>query len=274
MMEIGSSILSALSLPCKGKVYDLGIELSRHTPVISDDIQWPINLITYRTPEGMARLDGMNGVSFHVDSIQGTLHVGTHIDALVHCQYRGRVYGGASASELRDDFGWRAMGIEMVEPIVGRGVLVDAASYANVDRFGNGEAVSKDGLVRALSVQGTELRQGDIVLVRTGKIREIATNPEEYGKGCPGITREAAEWLIENGMRCLGIDSPSADPDPISDWSASVHVLLLVERGVNIIENLNLEAMAADGCYEFFFVCSPLKIKGATGSWVRPVAIS
>jgi kynurenine formamidase len=52
-----------------------------------------------------------------------------------------------------------------------------------------------------------------------------------------------------------------------------VHVHLLVESGIHIIECLNLEILAAQKIHQFLFVASPLKIRGGTGSPMRPFAI-
>jgi kynurenine formamidase len=52
-----------------------------------------------------------------------------------------------------------------------------------------------------------------------------------------------------------------------------VHVHLLVESGIHIIECLNLEELAAAGVSEFVFVGAPLKIRGATGAPLRPLAL-
>jgi kynurenine formamidase len=52
-----------------------------------------------------------------------------------------------------------------------------------------------------------------------------------------------------------------------------VHTLLLIENGVYIMESLDLEALARDRVYEFLFVALPVKIRGATGSMVDPLAV-
>ena len=61
--------------------------------------------------------------------------------------------------------------------------------------------------------------------------------------------------------------------DPEIGATLFAHVYLLPQKGIYIIENLNLEQLAADRIYEFLFVCLPLKFAGATGSPVRPIAV-
>lgn len=74
-------------------------------------------------------------------------------------------------------------------------------------------------------------------------------------------------------MAVLGADSTGIEPLPFPDPARTTHRAMLVERGVHLVENLYLDELAADGVAEALFVCLPLKITGATGSWVRPVAI-
>jgi kynurenine formamidase len=56
--------------------------------------------------------------------------------------------------------------------------------------------------------------------------------------------------------------------------SLPVHTILLVENGIHIVEVMALEELAADRVYEFLFVLVPLKLTGATGSPVRPLAVT
>ena len=74
-------------------------------------------------------------------------------------------------------------------------------------------------------------------------------------------------------MMLLGIDSPSPDAMPFKDWSCLAHIELLTERGIHIVENLNLEELSLADSKEFAVVCTPLKFHGMSGGWVRPIAI-
>jgi kynurenine formamidase len=64
------------------------------------------------------------------------------------------------------------------------------------------------------------------------------------------------------------------DRDPQSGANLFGHLHLIARCGITIIENLALEALSRDRCYEFLFVCTPLKLVGATGSPVRPIALA
>jgi kynurenine formamidase len=97
-------------------------------------------------------------------------------------------------------------------------------------------------------------------------------DPERYhGTPVPGLVVDAAHWIADRHARCVGGDTYAVEKVPAHGMA--VHVALLVERGVPIIEMLDLEALARDGVHAFLFVALPLKIVGATGSPVRPIAL-
>jgi len=117
--------------------------------------------------------------------------------------------------------------------------------------------------------------EGDIVLVRTGNgaIWHDATAYLRAG----GMSADASSWLASLRVQAVGADNMAWDEvgvvDPDLNVSLPGHLILLVRHGIYIIENLNLEELARDRCYEFTFICLPLKIQGATGSPVRPIAV-
>jgi len=120
--------------------------------------------------------------------------------------------------------------------------------------------------------QDVHVHAGDVVLLRTGWARywEDAARFIAQVKG-PGPGEAGARWLSAHRIFAAGSDTVAFErvPDP----AMPVHVHLLVESGIHIIECLNLEQLAADRVYTFVFVAMPLKIRGATGSPIRPVAL-
>ena len=267
------SVLAALRLVRYGRIYDLGVDLGLDTPRLPPDSVAPFSLSQFRTPASFSEIAEMRGNSFSNEVIYGGLHQSCHIDALIHAQRHGRVYGGTTVSELLSDFGWARHGMETVPPIVARGVLLDLAAAAHTERLPDETCVSGAAVRAAVERQGVTLREGDAVLARTGKIRQYATDRPGFERACPGLAGHAAAWLAEQGMVLFGIDATSADPLPTPNWDDTVHEELLVRRGIHIVENLYLEELARDGVTEFLFLCLPLRLKGATGSWVRPVAL-
>jgi kynurenine formamidase len=267
-------VANAATLVKTGQVYDLGAEMSDDMPATSKDVFMPYRLLTYRSSRGMARQFDQGDVSFYTEVLMATPHVSTHIDALNHVSKGGRIYGGHRTDDVEGDFGMAAEGIETVPPIVTRGVLLDVAAYKGVERLEDHYEIGLEDIRGAMERQGTRIYSGDAVLVRTGKMRQYGVDNAAFLAGQPGVGLQAALWLYEQGMALLGSDTTGTEPQPVTDWDRTVHVAMLMERGVHLIEWLNLEPLSAVPVREFLFVCLPLKLRGASGSWVRPAAIT
>jgi kynurenine formamidase len=199
-------------------------------------------------------------------------HSGTHIDALAHQAENLTLHGGVHVDEgVQTSAGFRKLGIDTMAPLVARGVLLDVAGDKLLDPE---YAITPADLEKAAR---SEVREGDVVLVRTG-YGALWSRPDEYLKAA-GISAGGSRWLVERRVRAAGADNMAFDvmsstPDPELKVTLPGHILLLVRAGIPIIENLNLEELAAAKVYEFLFVCLPLKMRGATGSPVRPIAIA
>jgi kynurenine formamidase len=214
-------------------------------------------------------------------------HVGTHIDALCHFSCGGKLHEGAEAASAQSYAGGlRKFSIDTIPPILRRGVLLDIVAVAPAVLPPVSDArlqeptaltqdfeITPDHLDAAVRRQGVEIRAGDVVLLRTGWAKYFDDPAkfiaEVHGPG-PGIS--GARWLSARGIYCAGSDTVAFERVP--DASMPVHVHLLVESGIHIIECLNLEELAAAKVYEFLFVALPLKIRGATASPIRPVALA
>ena len=198
-------------------------------------------------------------------------HSGTHIDALSHQAENLTLHGGVEVNGVQTSVGFRKLGVETMAPLVARGVLLDVAGERRLEA---NYAISAGDLERAARA---EIREGDVVLVRTG-YGALWAKPDEYLKAA-GVSAEGCRWLVEKKPRAVGADNMAFDlmtneRDPELNATLPGHILFLVRAGVPIIENLNLEELAAARVYEFLFVCLPLKMRGATGSPVRPIAIA
>ena len=198
-------------------------------------------------------------------------HSGTHIDALAHQAENLTLHGGVHVDEgVQTSVGFKKLGVETMAPLVGRGVLLDVAGDRRLDPD---YAIGAGDLERAARV---EIRLGDVVLVRTG-YGALWSKPEEYLRAA-GVSAAGSRWLIEKKVSAVGADNMAFDVigpiDPELNVTLPGHLLLLVRAGIPIIENLNLEELAAANVQEFVFVCLPLKMRGATGSPVRPIAIA
>jgi kynurenine formamidase len=267
-------VARAATLATRGQVFDLGAELSDDMPTTDKSVFMPYRLLTYRSYRDLNSDGSMGDVSFYTEVLMSTPHVSTHIDALNHVSKGGRIFGGHSTEDVQGDFGVSVASIEMVPPIVTRGALLDVAAYKGVGRIEDHYEISVDDLEQTIARQGTRLEVGDAVLVHTGKMQQYGVHNAAFLAGQPGVGLDAALWLYERGMAVLGSDTTGTEPQPVTDWEHTVHVAMLMERGVHLIEWMDLTALAAARIYEFLFVCSPLKLRGASGSWVRPVAIA
>jgi kynurenine formamidase len=201
-------------------------------------------------------------------------HSGTHIDALAHQAENLTLHGGVHVdSGIQTSVGFRVLGIDTMAPLVMRGVLLDVAGSR---RLAPEHSITVEELERAAKVAGVEIREGDVVLVRTG-YGALWSEPAEYLRGA-GVSSAGSSWLIDKKVSAVGADNMAWDvigpTDPELGVTLPGHILLLVRAGIPIIENLNLEELAASGVHEFAFVCLPLKMRGATGSPVRPIALA
>ena len=207
-----------------------------------------------------------------------TEHAGTHIDALCHQAEDLHMYGGLAVdARIQTGQGFKQLGAETIPTLVTRGVLLDIARLRGVERIVAGDLIRREELEAAAQKQGTGAPQaGDVVLIHTGN-SSLWHDPVAYLQA-GGVSAGASSWLAERGVRAVGADNMAWDEmgfvDPELKVSLPGHLILLVRSGIYIIENLNLQELAREGCYEFTFVCLPLKLNGATGSPVRPIAIA
>jgi kynurenine formamidase len=198
-------------------------------------------------------------------------HSGTHIDALAHQAENLTLHGGIHVDDgVQTSVGFKKLGIETMAPLVTRGVLLDVAGARRLEPE---HAITTEELERAARV---EVRAGDVVLIRTG-YGALWSKPDEYLHAA-GVSAAGSRWLAEKDVAAVGADNMAFDvmgpADPELKMTLPAHILLLVRAGIPIIENLNLEELAAAKVHEFVFVCLPLKMRGATGSPVRPIAIA
>jgi kynurenine formamidase len=220
-----------------------------------------------------------DGGSAANDLINMGTHVGTHIDALAHVSQDGRLFGGADAVEAGRAGRYPELGVHTISPMVRRGVLLDVPAVLGVPRCEPGYEITPDDLCAAAGRQGTEVERGDVVLVRSGwgQHFDAGDGAAYVGKetGVPGVGAAAAGWLADRGVHAVGADTIAFECLPAGAGHSVLpaHRVLLVERGVYIIEAMALEELSAAAVHEFVFVLAPLPLFGATGSPVRPLAV-
>ena len=260
-----------MQIPSSAQVYDL--EQPRYFGAPTHPAHVPGYVYTlhrrHERDTGEART-GASGFMYTTE------HSGTHIDALCHQAEHLHLYGGREVNaRIQTSHGFTELGAETIAPLLARGVLLDMARYRGVDNITAGNPIRREELEDATQRQGIFIGEGDVVLVRTGN-GALWHDPALYLQA-GGMNGEASSWLASKGVRAVGADNMAWDEmegvDPQLKVTLPGHVILLVRSGIYIIENLFLEELARDQRYEFTFICLPLKLKGATGSPVRPVAI-
>jgi kynurenine formamidase len=204
-------------------------------------------------------------------------HVGTHIDALAHVSQDGKLHGGVDATSVTSHEGFAVLGIDAFPPLVCRGVLLDIPALHRVEVLDPGYEVTAEDLDQAQKRAGTTVRAGDAVLIRTGwsvhydqPARFVGTSGGVPGPGVP-----AARWLAERRVAVTGAETIAYEVVRPGAGHATlpVHRILLVESGINLIEVMDLRGLAGLDPAVFGFVAAPLKLVGATGSPLRPLAL-
>jgi kynurenine formamidase len=234
----------------------------------------PFRMILERRHGDMVRADGSSASNEII--ITGG-HVGTHIDALSHVSFEGHIFNGVDCHDAVVGGKFAVYGVETIDPIVRRGVLLDVPSALHMDCLPAAHEITPDELALTARTQGVELTNGDAVLIRSGWGQHFDDKERYIGttSGVPGVSLAGAEWLVEHGAVIVGADTIAFEwlPPTAGHGLLPAHKFLLVDSGVHIIEALDLEGISDAAVHEFLFVCSPLKIVGATGSPVRPIAL-
>ncbi|MEV6770026.1 cyclase family protein [Nocardia sp. NPDC051030] len=223
---------------------------------------------------------GPDTVANSDDVVTMGLQAGTHWDALPHVSHSGVIYNGRPASSITPHGGAAFSGIEKARHLVSRGVLLDVARARGVDRLVGGYAVTPEDLELAMELAGTQVRAGDIVLVRTGQIQlYLAGDKTGYALPAPGLSVRCPEWFHARDVAAVANDTLTFEifPPEIENAWLSVHALHLVEMGMLQGQNWNLEELsqvcAEEERYEFLLTATPEPFVGAVGTPVAPVAI-
>lgn len=255
------------------RIYDLAQPIEAGMPVSPNHPGFRMALM--RRHGDMVRADG--GSASNEMMVMGG-HTGTHVDALCHVSHGGKLYGGVDAGEAQKGGGFRCLGVETIPLTFCRGVLLDVAGLRGVEVLAAGEPITAEDLEAAARRQCIEVRPGDAALIRSGWPVHWS-DPETFlghKDGVPGPDETAARWLAERRIRLTGAETIAYEWIPPGRGHAllPVHRILLVEQGIHIVEAMNLTELARDGVHEFLFVLCPLKVVGATGVPVRPVAVA
>ena len=216
------------------------------------------------------------------DSLFVPLQASTQWDALAHVYAEGSYYNDVPVAAVGSQ-GASRLGIEhaAMTGLTARGVLVDVPRFRGVPHLEPLEEIEPADLDQVLAAQGTTVAPGDVLLVRTGwlDVLPASGSKAEWRTTCPGVSWRCAEWLRDHEIAAVAVDNLAAERAGAAaeGYALPLHVLCLREMGLMLGELWQLselaEGCAAHGSWEFLLVAPPLRVTGAVGAPLNPVAI-
>lgn len=276
-------VVNAASLVHQGKVFSLELPLDSNGP--QTGAFGRVNPIHQMVATGTDHVAGTqdynHGWGYADDSLFLFLQGGSQWDGLAHIFRDGKMYNGFAAADVNAT-GARRNGVENMPTVTTRGVLLDVPRALNKPFLDPGDAIYPETLDEVCAVQNVDVREGDIVLIRTGDMAARRNLPGwgGYAAGdAPGLSLLCAPWIADHRIAGLATDTWGVEvrPNEIPESFQPLHLVMVVSMGLLVGEIWHLEDLALDcaqdGIYEFLLVAPPLVIPGAVGSPVNPQAL-
>jgi len=211
-------------------------------------------------------------VDFH-----GLAH--THLDALGHFFYQGKMYNGYPKELITKAGAAKDSVLTMKNGLMTRGILIDIAKLKGVEYLEPGTAIYPEDLDAWEKKAGVKVSSGDAIFIRTGRwARRKAKGPWPVEQGLAGLHASCGKWLHDHNIAILGSDAASdVSPSQVEGVPATaIHLLAIVAMGIPIFDNCDLEAVsnaaAQRNRYAFLLTAAPLAVPGGTGSPINPIA--
>jgi len=217
---------------------------------------------------------------FSLDTLHVLYHgfAHTHMDALCHMFYEGKMYNGFSKDVVTDQ-GSSQNGIQNFKNgIVTRGILMDIPALKGVPYLEPKTPIYPEDLVAWEKKAGVKVGPGDVIFIRTGRwARREAKGPWNVGEESAGLHASTMKWVHERDVAMVGSDAASdVMPSMVDGVVQPIHQLLLVAMGTPIFDNCDLEAISAECArrkrWSFLLTASPIPVKNGTGSPLNPIA--
>lgn len=242
-----------------------------------DDPEPAVHRMTGPSPNDI----GSDALHFATDRFAMNVHgdADSHLDALCHVVFDGVLYGGVPASTVTAEGALRLSVDLLADGIVGRGVLLDIPQLRGVPWLEPGDHVTSDDLTAAEAAQGVRVGAGDLLFVRVGhRLRRIELGPWNAAEARVGLHPTAVEFLAERKVAVMGGDGNNdTAPSAVRDIAFPVHVLAIHAMGIHLMDYLQFEDLAPvcaqSGRWSFLCAVAPLRLAGATGSPVNPIAV-
>ena len=268
------------------RLFDLSFTWNEQSPVLSlnPPYSFALNRTHRMTHEIFGQVPGSR-VSWASEIMYFSgQHGAPTIDAIGHIGRDLKLHGGVDAVAATSTPGGigNNLGIDNfpVDLMVNRVVFLDVArqiASGRPDPLAPGFEVTATHLDQTAKAQGVEVRRGDSLLIRTGWGQYFAKDNAKYlGEQSPGPGQDAARWIIDRGVRLAGDDTATFEKRPAAYGKElfSVHMMLLADNGIYIVENANLEPLGDAKAYVALLILTPLRIQGASGSPLRAIALT
>ena len=246
----------------------------------------PVHTMTDTGTDAAAGKQGFpHGLGGADDVIAMPLQCSTQWDGLGHIFDHGQAWNGRPAGDVVTSDGDLITGIEhLASPVVSRGVLLDVGRVLGTDgELPDGFAITEAHLQATIDAQGptAAVGRGDIVVVRTGRLSRARRDGwgDYAGGAAPGLSFFTADWLHRTEIAAIATDTWGFEvrPNEFPNSFQPLHQVAIPNIGLLIGEMWDLEALAddcaTDGVYEFLLTAAPLKVTGAVGAPVNPVAV-
>ena len=296
-----AKLLQAAAAVKQGKIFALGMDFNADGPWKTAGVR--SNILHFMSVDGgdeksvLEHLPGWGGelekvfvgawgagpLRWNDDYVVMALQCGTQWDALSHTYYEGKLYNGFPSSAVTS-FGASKCSIDQVDVkgVVSRAVLLDVAHHRGVDSLPPNTPISPSDLDEVAAAEGVTVESGDIVMVRTGwwGVWERERDQHAWVGGSPGLAWRVAEWLHDHEAAAVACDNIAVEVSAMQVEGVAVlpmHLLCERDMGMMLGELWDFEALsrdcAADGQYTMQVCAPPLRITGAVGSPINPIAI-
>lgn len=267
-------IIKAVSLVKSGKTFELGHVYERGMP-LTGQRSYNIFIPSFPTypPSGLGK------IVFNDEYVTAEIgQVGTQFDGPGHpgkqmTMADGSVtevfYNGVPTAEMRGPYGLEKLGVENVKPIITKGILIDLAAYKEQNTLPENYQVTLADVRNALAkenIKESDIEPGDALLFNIGWWR-IWPDKKSTAAQPAYVSDEVINWIISKKPCMIGSDASMDGPE------FHLHEDLILKNGIFNLEFMNFESLQSEKQYKFLFVFTPLRLKGATGSPGRPLAI-
>jgi kynurenine formamidase len=222
-----------------------------------------------------------NGTGFGGDSYSVSYHgfAHTHMDALWHANYQGKMYNGYSVDTITPEGGTKDSILAAKTGVFTRGVLMDIPKLKHVDYMEPGTPIYPEDLDAWEREARLKVSSGDMIFIRTGRwARRAALGPWNVGRSAAGLHASCAKWLKNRDVAVLASDvAQDVSPSQVDGVGLPIHQIALVAMGLYIFDNCDLEQLSQEAAkrkrWTFLVTAAPLAVPGGSGSPINPIAV-